>query len=117
MRLTFSFPQQSHLRKKSHFEYVYSSAKRIENRILRVFYAPSLNVSSSVAFIASKRTGGSVQRNQCRRRLKEIYRLNRHRFSGRYDMVWSAKQAMCERTYSEIEQAILSLWEQLEARG
>ena len=67
--------------------------------------------SNRVGITVSKKLGGAVVRNRVRRRLREAYRLNEHRFQSGWDIVVVARSRCIRAPFSELENAYLSLAE------
>ena len=53
--------------------------------------------------------GNAVKRNRVRRRIRELYRTNEHRFSSGYDIVVVARTRAIFARYSELERSFLRL--------
>jgi ribonuclease P protein component len=98
-----------HIWEKKHFQNLYSNSKRIENDIVRVYYAPAFQEQGRFAFIASKKVGNAVIRNKCRRRLKEVVRHNQYNIQEEFDMIIVAKKKLITISYKESEQKIQQL--------
>ena len=56
-----------------------------------------------MAFVASKKVGGSVVRNRCKRLIKEAVRLNQNHISRCYDYVFVAKAELGHKGLNEME--------------
>ena len=59
-----------------------------------------------VGLTCGKKLGHAVVRNRTRRRLREIYRLNEHRFARGYDIVVVARHRAVDADYHEIAQCL-----------
>ena len=62
-----------------------------------------------VGLTCGKKLGHAVVRNRPRRRLREIYRLNEHRFARGYDIVVVARSAAVDADFAVLERAYLNL--------
>jgi ribonuclease P protein component len=62
-----------------------------------------------LGLVSSRKVGGAVQRNRARRRLREAWRLNRHRLKGRADVVLVARRAIGRATVTEVEEELMRL--------
>ena len=102
----------------------FSSALKL-NHIFRRLYATSGKANSYLVLYArknrttanrvgvtvSKKLGGAVVRNRVRRRLREVYRLNEHRFAPGWDIVVVARSRCVGAEFTSLERAYLSLAE------
>ena len=59
--------------------------------------------------VASRKTGEAVARNRSRRRLREAFRLNRHRFHGKVDIVLIARRSIVSASWKDVEEELLRL--------
>ena len=64
---------------------------------------------SRLGVTVSTKLGHAVVRNRTRRRLREIYRLNEHRFARGYDIVVVARSAAVDADFAVLERAYLNL--------
>ena len=88
-------PQQQRVKKKSHFNYIFSNRKRISSKSFLLYFAKVRSDKQSVAFVASKKNvGNAVLRNICKRRLKECYRQNQNYIATDQDLIWVAKKEL-----------------------
>ena len=77
-----------------------------------VFYArPNRTATNRVGLTTGKKLGKAVVRNRVRRRLREIYRLNEHRFKPGYDIVVVARSRCITADFEKLTNAYLSLAE------
>ena len=64
-----------------------------------------------VGITTGKKLGHAVVRNRARRRLREVYRLNEHRFKPGYDIVVVARSRCITADFQKLTNAYLSLAE------
>lgn len=67
--------------------------------------------SNRVGITVGKKLGHAVVRNRVRRRLREVYRLNEHRFTPGWDIVIVARSRCIKADFGKLTQAYLSLAE------
>lgn len=63
---------------------------------------------------ASTKLGHAVVRNRCRRRLREVYRLNTPQLKQGYDMILVARSRTADAPWRELNSAFLKLCRKLE---
>lgn len=67
--------------------------------------------TNRVGITVSKKLGHAVVRNRIRRRLREVYRLNEHRFQPGWDIVVVARARAIKAPFSKLTGSYLSLSE------
>lgn len=97
------------LRNNRDFRKVYDKGKSFANKYLVMFYTKNNLNYNRVGFSISKKLGKAVVRNKVKRRMKESYRLNSHRFKKGYDIVFLARITAKLIDYDKIESAVLHL--------
>ena len=100
-----------------------------ENRVFRRLYAKGRSAVSPTMVLYCRKNGRrenrlglttgtklghAVVRNRVRRRLREIYRLQEHRFSPGYDIVVVARVRAVYSRYAELERDFLRLAKKLQ---
>ena len=97
------------LKKNSDFQNVYVNGKSKANRYL-VMYVAQNNLSiNRLGISVSKKVGNSVVRHHLTRLIREAYRLNSNMFNSSLDIVVIARNTAKDKTYKEVESAILHL--------
>lgn len=97
--------------KRNHiFRRLYST-KGVANGHLVLYARRNRLGHNEVGITVSKKLGGAVIRNRTRRRLREVYRLNEHRFAPGWDIVVVARSRAVEAPFEKLTQSYLSLAE------
>ena len=97
------------LKKNRDFQSVYRKGKSYGNKYLVMYLLPNQTESNRIGISVSKKVGNSIVRHHLTRLIRESYRLHEENFQCGYDMVVVARTAAKERTYHEIESALIHL--------
>ena len=92
------------------FRRCYSSSGHA-NSYLVLYARKNRSATNRVGGTVSKKLGCAVVRNRVRRRLREIYRLNEHRFAPGWDIVVVARSRCVQGDFQSLTDAYLSLAE------
>ena len=79
------------------------------NGYLVLYARPNRSASNRVGVTVGKKLGKAVVRNRVRRRIREIYRLNEHRFKPGWDIVVVARSRCIGADFEKLTGAYLSL--------
>ena len=90
------------------FRRLYSTSGHA-NTYLVLYARRNRSKGNRVGLTCGKKLGHAVVRNRTRRRLREIYRLNEHRFARGYDIVVVARSAAVDADFAVLERAYLNL--------
>ena len=104
--------QRSESLKKNHdFQKVYKNGTSKGNRylVMYVLRNEDEHMKNRLGISVSKKVGNSVVRHRITRLIRESYRLNETVFKRGLDIVVVARPNVKDRTYSEIESALLHL--------
>lgn len=74
-----------------------------------MYLLPNQTESNRIGISVSKKVGNSIVRHHLTRLIRESYRLHEENFQCGYDMVVVARTAAKDRTYHEIESALIHL--------
>lgn len=97
------------LRSNRDFRKVYDNGKSFANKYLVMFYIKNGRKNNRVGFSVTKKLGNAVTRNKIKRRMRESYRINSHKFKGGYDIVFLSRVRAKNTSFKQIESAILHL--------
>jgi len=77
LRLDLSFPRERRLKKAKEIVFVFKKGKREEARYFSFFWRKNSLDYDRFAVVVNKKFGKSVERNRVKRRMREIFRLER----------------------------------------
>ena len=97
------------LKKNSDFQKVYRQGKSYANRYLVMYVLENHTEGNRLGISVSKKVGNSVVRHRVTRLIRESYRLNEAEFENSLDIVVVARPQAKDRTYQEIESALMHL--------
>ena len=97
------------LKKNRDFQTVYKYGKSAANRYLIMYIYPNQTERNRLGVSVSKKVGNSVVRHRLARLIRESYRLNEAEFEDSLDIVVVARPQAKDRTYQEIESALMHL--------
>ena len=80
-----SFRPQERIRHRIEFQRVYEHGARIRTQYCTLFVLPNKQAAGRLGIAATKKLGGSVQRNRAKRLVREVFRHNK--IAPGYDVV------------------------------
>lgn len=103
--------KKGRIRKNLEFRRVYRRGKSYSNALLVLYiFKNSMNIDySRVGISVSKKVGNSVVRSRVKRLISESYRLNKQNLKTGYDLVFVARSAIKDKSYSEVESSVINL--------
>ena len=109
-RFKWFFMQRSEsLKKNQDFQKVYRNGTSKGNRYLVMYVLKNQYMKNRLGISVSKKVGNSVVRHRLTRLIRESYRLNEAEFENSLDIVVVARPQAKDRTYQEIESALMHL--------
>lgn len=97
------------LKKNKDFQEVYKKGKSFGNKYLVMYVLPNELGKNRVGISVSKKVGNSIVRHHLTRLIRESYRLHEEHFLCGYDVIVIARTSAKDRTYHEIESALIHL--------
>ena len=97
------------LKKNRDFVRVYKGARSKANRHLVMYICENHRSINRLGISVSKKVGNSIIRHHLTRLIRESYRLHEEQFQCGYDIVIIARTTAKDRSYHEIESALIHL--------
>lgn len=97
------------LRSNADFQETYGQGKSWAARTMVLWLHKVPDASLRLGVVSSRIIGKAVQRNRARRRLREVWRLNRHRFRGQVDVVLVARRNILTANWDDVTTDLLWL--------
>jgi ribonuclease P protein component len=98
----YDYDKRWRIRRRRDYLATQNRGRRIHTQHLLVFIRPNGLLHCRIGITVSKKVGNSVTRNLVRRRLREVFRLNKDWFPPGHDVVLVAKRVAAEATYHEL---------------
>ena len=102
-----SMQRSEALKKNQDFQKVYRNGTSKGNRYLVMYVLKNQYMKNRLGISVSKKVGNSVVRHRLTRLIRESYRLNEAEFENSLDIVVVARPQAKDRTYQEIESALM----------
>jgi len=103
MRYTIS------LKRNRDFVRLYRAGKSAASKELALYCRKNRTDENRLGITVSAKIGNAVTRNRVRRRIREAYRLNEHRFKPGFDIVVVARSRAVGCEFQALLSALLSL--------
>ena len=97
------------LKKNKDFTKVYQEGNSRANKYLVMYLLNNHNNKNRLGISVSKKVGNSIIRHRLIRLIRESYRLNEDKYLCGYDIVVIARAGAKNRSFKEIEGALLHL--------
>ena len=97
------------LRNNRDFQYIYKNGTSCANKYLVMYIKENGTNQNRLGISVSKKVGNSVVRHRLTRLIRESYRLQKETFRCGLDMIVVARVAAKDKSYREIESALLHL--------
>lgn len=96
------------------FRRIYRKGKSVVSPQLVIYCQRNRRGHSRLGVSVSTKLGCAVVRNRVRRRIREIYRLNKAKMLPGYDLIVVARVRAVETDYQKLDRTYLRLLEQLD---
>ena len=97
------------IKKNDEFKTVYECGKSYANKYLVMYIHKNDKSKNRLGISVSKKVGNSIVRHRVTRLVRESYRLHQNDFQIGNDIIVVARVSAKEKTYKEIESALIHL--------
>lgn len=97
------------LRCRAEFDAVYRNGRRRSSRQFTVFFAANGLGESRLGMSVGRALGGAVVRNQIRRRVREILRLDRVEIPSGWDIIVHPRATAAGAEFAQLREELISL--------
>ena len=104
-----AFPKEFRLLSRAQFKRVYDEGERRSASLCTIFFRSNGLPQTRLGVTAPVRLGNAVFRNLLKRRLREVFRLNRTSIPGGWDIVMNPRQDVAKVGFPRLEREILKL--------
>ena len=108
-----TFPREARLVRRSEFDAVYRSGKRLSSSHFTVFVRSNGLGASRFGFSIKKTLGGAVVRNRIRRRVREIVRCHRQEIPAGWDIVIHPKSSVGKAPFAALTEDLVRVLKKL----
>jgi len=91
------------------FQATYAQGKSGATRTMVMWLRSGPGASLRLGVVASKVIGNAICRARAKRRLREAWRLNRHRFKGEVDVVLVARRSILTAKWGDVTDDLIRL--------
>ncbi len=107
----YELKKEKRLTKNREYQYVYRRGRSYVNRLAVLYVLPrSPKQPARVGFVTGKKIGCAVERNRCRRLMKEVYRLHQFELMDGVDLVLIGRSKLKYAGYEQAERSIMQLF-------
>jgi len=104
------FEKSRRLLKRGEFRLTYESGRKLHGPLFTAFVREGTSDGTRVGLTVTRKVGMSVERNRCRRLLREAFRRNQALSTGApFDIVINVKREMVSASYSDVESELQKL--------
>jgi ribonuclease P protein component len=99
--VTTRFRPAEHIRRRAEFQQIYDRGAKVHSRYFTVFVLANQQEVGRLGIAATKKLGGSVQRNRAKRLIREVFRRNK--VAPGFDVVVIPKRELLDANLTALE--------------
>jgi len=99
--VTTRFRPAERIRRRAEFQRIYDNGAKIHSRYFTLFLLSNQQAAGRLGIAATRKLGGSVQRNRAKRLIREVFRHNK--IAPGFDVVIIPKRDLLEATLTALE--------------
>ena len=99
--MTTSFRPAERIRRRAEFQQIYDRGFRVHSRFFTIFLLENQQTVGRLGVAATKKLGGSVQRNRAKRLIREVFRRNK--IAPGFDVVVVPKRDLLDASLTALE--------------
>lgn len=110
--VSYTFTKQERLHLDREFRKTLKNGRNYSDEYIKVFVYPAAEGArfSRLGLVVSGKIGSSNERNRVKRRLREIFRLNKHRFLRKADVILMPKKKSVSAGFCRLQESVLNAW-------
>jgi ribonuclease P protein component len=96
------FPKSDRILARESFRRVYEQGRKVQSKYFTAFVLPTAS-GKRLGITATRKIGNSVERNRCRRLVREAFRRNKWLLPNGVDIVINVKRSLVDAGYRDLE--------------
>jgi len=115
--LRFSLTKADRILRRREYIALSKSGRRIQNDHFIAYFIADPQGRSRIGVTVTKKIGRAVKRNRIKRLVREFFRLNRHRLSGKWDISIIAKRQAADLSSEKVYRSLQELVDRISSYG
>ena len=114
------FPKLSRILRSADFRQIYDHGFRVSGPLFAAFCrareGAAIDLGARLGLTVPRAVGKAVARNRIKRRLREVFRLQRAKIAPKWDIVLNPRRAVLEAEFAQIEREMGRVIEKCNSR-
>jgi len=110
---SFSFSKADRILKRNEFLRVSVVGEKLHDRHFLATFRPGRLERTRLGITITKKVGHAATRNRIKRFIREFFRLNRHNFTGNWDINIIAKKKAAELSSSQVFTSLQKIFDRI----